>query len=120
MIPADRWLSCAEIKEYVAAFAQAARNAVFGAGFDGVEIHAAHGYLVDQFIQDVSNQRTDEYGGSIEHRCRFALEVVDAICQAIGEERVAIRISPWSTFQGACTGLCLERTANRLRTHDPE
>ena len=90
----------AEIKEYVAAFAQAARNAVFGAGFDGVEIHAAHGYLIDQFTQEMCNTRTDEYGGSVENRCRFALEVVNAVCQAVGEQKTAIRISPWSTFQG--------------------
>ena len=89
----------AEIKEYVAAFAQAARNAVFGAGCDGVELHCAHGYLIDQFIQDVSNTRTDEYGGSIENRCRFALEIIDAVAASVGASRVALRISPWSTFQ---------------------
>ncbi|KAI0744498.1 NADH:flavin oxidoreductase/NADH oxidase [Earliella scabrosa] len=94
-----RPLTVAEIKEYVAAFAQAARNAVLGAGFDGVEIHAAHGYLIDQFTQEMCNTRTDEYGGSVENRCRFALEVVDAVCQAVGEQKTAIRISPWSTFQ---------------------
>ena len=94
----------AEIKEYAAAFAQTAHNAVFGAGFDGVEIHAAHGYLIDQFTQEMSNKRTDEYGGSIENRCRFALEVVDVVSHAVGEQRTAIRISPWSTFQGERAG----------------
>ncbi|RDX41589.1 NADH:flavin oxidoreductase/NADH oxidase [Lentinus brumalis] len=94
-----RPLAASEIKEYVQAFAQAARNAVVGAGFDGVEIHAAHGYLVDQFTQEMSNKRTDEYGGSIDNRCRFALEIVDAVSQAVGEQKTAIRISPWSTFQ---------------------
>ena len=69
----------AEIKEYVEAFAQAARNAVVGAGCDGVEVHGAHGYLIDQFLQDVSNKRTDEYGGSFENRIRFPLDVVDAV-----------------------------------------
>ena len=69
----------AEIKEYVAAFAQAARNAIHGAGLDGVEIHGAHGYLIDQFLQDTCNKRTDEYGGSFENRIRFPLEVVDAV-----------------------------------------
>jgi NADPH2 dehydrogenase len=58
--------------------------------------------LVDQFLQDVSNKRTDEYGGSIENRARFALEIIDAVAAAIGAERTAIRFSPWSTFQGAC------------------
>ncbi|RPD63407.1 NADH:flavin oxidoreductase/NADH oxidase [Lentinus tigrinus ALCF2SS1-6] len=94
-----RPLTTDEVKEYVAAFAQAAHNAVVRAGFDGVEIHAAHGYLIDQFTQEMSNRRTDKYGGSIENRCRFALEVVDAVSWAIGEQRTAIRISPWSTFQ---------------------
>ena len=84
------------------AYAQAARNAVERAGFDGVEIHGANGYLVDQFTQDVSNTRTDAYGGSVENRCRFALEVVRAVCDAVGESRTAIRRSPWSTFQGMC------------------
>ncbi|KAI0742950.1 NADH:flavin oxidoreductase/NADH oxidase [Daedaleopsis nitida] len=94
-----RPLTTTEIKEYVAAYAEAARKAVHEAGCDGVEIHGAHGYLIDQFLQDLSNKRMDEYGGSIENRCRFALEVVDAVCQAVGEQKTAIRISPWSTFQ---------------------
>ncbi|KAI0331395.1 NADH:flavin oxidoreductase/NADH oxidase [Cubamyces sp. BRFM 1775] len=94
-----RALTIFEIKEYAEAFAQAARNAVYGAGFDGVEIHAAHGYMIDQFTQEMSNKRTDEYGGSIENRCRFALEIVDAVSDAVGEEKTAIRISPWSDFQ---------------------
>ncbi|CCL99890.1 uncharacterized protein FIBRA_01915 [Fibroporia radiculosa] len=93
-----RPLTIAEIKEYLETYATAARNAV-RAGFDGVEIHSANGYLLDQFLQDVSNKRTDEYGGSIENRTRFALEVVDAISKAIGAPRVGIRISPWGQFQ---------------------
>ena len=92
--------SPSEIKVYVAAWAQAARNAVFGAGFDGVEIHGANGYLVDQFIQDVTNKRVDQYGGSIENRCRFALEVVDAVVKKVGETKTGLRISPWGRFQG--------------------
>ncbi|EJF60200.1 NADH:flavin oxidoreductase/NADH oxidase [Dichomitus squalens] len=94
-----RALTVLEIKQYVRDFAEAARNTVHGAGCDGIELHAAHGYLIDQFIQDVSNKRTDEYGGSIENRCRFALEVVDAVSEAIGESKVGVRLSPWSTFQ---------------------
>jgi len=89
-----------EIQEYVQLFAQAAKNAVNGAGFDGVEIHGANGYLIDQFLQSNSNQRTDEYGGSIEKRSKFALDIVEAVSKAVGEERTAIRFSPWSTFQG--------------------
>ncbi|KAI0373004.1 FMN-linked oxidoreductase [Pilatotrama ljubarskyi] len=94
-----RPLTITEIKEYVALFARAASNAVYDAGFDGVEIHGANGYLVDQFLQDVSNVRTDEYGGTIENRCRFALEVVAAVSEAVGPHRTALRISPWSVYQ---------------------
>ncbi|EIW56407.1 NADH:flavin oxidoreductase/NADH oxidase [Trametes versicolor FP-101664 SS1] len=94
-----RPLTIPEIKEYVETYAQASRDAVFSAGFDGVEVHCAHGYLVDQFIQDTCNKRTDEYGGSIENRCRFALEVIDAVVEAVGPTKTGFRLSPWSTFQ---------------------
>ncbi|THV00308.1 FMN-linked oxidoreductase [Dendrothele bispora CBS 962.96] len=94
-----RPLTIPEIKEYIALYAQAASNAVHKAGFDGVEIHGANGYLIDQFLQDVSNKRTDEYGGSVENRTRFALEVVDAVVKAVGPRKTAIRISPWNNFQ---------------------
>ncbi|RDB20347.1 putative inactive dehydrogenase EasA [Hypsizygus marmoreus] len=94
-----RELTTAEIQDFVQLYAQAAKNAVLEAGFDGVEVHGANGYLVDQFLQDMSNQRRDEYGGSIEARSRFGLEVVDAIVDAVGPERTAIRVSPWSLFQ---------------------
>lgn len=97
---APRPLTIAEIKEYVADYANAARRAVHEAGFDGVEVHGANGYLIDQFLQDVTNIREDDYGGSVEKRCRFGLEVVKACCEAVGEERVGIRLSPWSEFQG--------------------
>ena len=63
------------------------------------------GYLIDQFLQDVSNNRTDEYGGSIENRTRFAREVIGAVAAAIGEERTALRLSPWSRYQGALSGV---------------
>ncbi|KAL9538178.1 hypothetical protein MBANPS3_011138 [Mucor bainieri] len=94
-----RALTIDEIKAVINDYAQAARNAV-EAGFDGVELHGANGYLIDQFINSSSNQRTDIYGGSSEKRARFALEVVDAVAQAIGAERTAIRFSPGSDFQG--------------------
>jgi NADPH2 dehydrogenase len=97
-----RPMTVGEIKEFIQLFATAASNAVYKAGFDGVEIHAANGYLVDQFLQDVSNDRTDEYGGSVENRSRFALEVVDAVVKAVGERRTAIRFSPWNTSLGPC------------------
>lgn len=93
-----RELTFEEVHAYVQLFAQAAKNAVEKAGFDGVEIHGANGYLVDQFLQDVSNQRTDGYGGSVEARSRFAFETVDAIVNAVGPTRTAIRLSPWSPF----------------------
>ncbi|KAK6202028.1 hypothetical protein LQW54_009082 [Pestalotiopsis sp. IQ-011] len=88
-----------DIKSFVADYAQAARNAI-EAGFDGVEIHGANGYLIDQFTQENSNQRTDAYGGSVENRSRFAIEVATAIVDAVGADKVAIRLSPWSPFQG--------------------
>ena len=88
-----------EIHEYIGLYAQAAKNAV-EAGFDGVEVHGANGYLIDQFLQDVSNKRTDGWGGSIEKRARFGLEVTKAVVEAIGADRVGIRTSPYSPFQG--------------------
>ncbi|KAI9572306.1 hypothetical protein HD554DRAFT_2036298 [Boletus coccyginus] len=88
-----------EIKDYINAYAKAASNAVHGAGFDGVEIHSANGYLPDQFLQTVSNTRTDGWGGDEQGRTRFTREIVDAVVSAVGQDRVGIRISPWSTFQ---------------------
>ncbi|PMD41767.1 NADPH dehydrogenase [Hyaloscypha variabilis F] len=88
-----------EIKEYIGLYAQAAKNAV-AAGFDGVEIHGANGYLIDQFLQDVSNNRTDAWGGSVENRARFGIEVAKAVVAAVGPERTGIRLSPFSEFQG--------------------
>ena len=70
------------------------------AGFDGVEIHCANGYLVDQFIQDVSNRRADSYGGSIENRARFPLDILGAVTQAVGQERTGIKFSPWGEYNG--------------------
>ncbi|KAH0399349.1 FMN-linked oxidoreductase, partial [Aureobasidium melanogenum] len=87
------------IQRAVRTFAQAAKNAM-EAGFDGIELHGANGYLIDQFTQDTCNRRTDSYGGSIENRSRFALEVSEACVNAIGAEHVGFRISPFSTFQG--------------------
>lgn len=96
---ADAYSGSAEIKEYIDLFVNAAKNAI-RAGFDGVEVHAANGYLVDQFIQDTCNNRTDAYGGSVENRARFVLELLDGLCNAVGESKVAIRFSPWTEFQG--------------------
>ncbi|KAJ7485334.1 hypothetical protein FB451DRAFT_1337587 [Mycena latifolia] len=94
-----RAMTVDEIKEYSELFATAASNAVHKAGFDGVEIHGANGYLLEQFLMDSINERTDSYGGSVENRARFPLEVVDAIAGAIGATKTAIRLSPWNTRQ---------------------
>jgi NADPH2 dehydrogenase len=103
--PVPRALTVEEIREYVQLFGSAAKNAVLGAGFDGVEIHAANGYLPDQFLQTNTNKRTDLYGGSVENRARFVLEITEAVVNAVGANKVGIRLSPWSTFQGE---LCLK------------
>lgn len=79
-------------------YVNAAKNAV-AAGFDIIEIHGAHGYLVDQFFNASSNQRTDKYGGSIENRARFALEIIDELTAVVGADKLAIRLSPWAKFQ---------------------
>ncbi|HEY9193185.1 MAG TPA: alkene reductase [Methyloversatilis sp.] len=90
-------LDQAGIRETVAAFANAARNART-AGFDGVEIHAANGYLIDQFLRDRSNQRNDEYGGSARNRVRFALEVAQAMADVWDAGNIGIRLSPFGTY----------------------
>jgi N-ethylmaleimide reductase len=86
-----------ELPSIIAGFAQAARNA-FAAGFDGVEIHGANGYLLDQFLRDGSNQRSGPYGGPIAHRARLLLEVVDAVVAVWGRDRVGVRISPLNSY----------------------
>ncbi|TVY14593.1 putative inactive reductase easA [Lachnellula arida] len=92
-------LTEAEIHEYIGLYAQAAKNAI-AAGFDGVEVHAANGYLIDQFTQDNSNKRTDKWGGSVENRARFGIEVTKAVVDAVGADKTGIRLSPYSVFQG--------------------
>ena len=86
-----------EILSSIDDFAQAAKNAIF-AGFDGVELHASYGTLIDQFVQDVSNHRADGWGGSVERRSRYAIEVFKAVGKEIGIGRVGIRFSPWGTY----------------------
>ncbi|KAF4351666.1 hypothetical protein F8388_024499 [Cannabis sativa] len=102
-----RRLSTDEIVQVVNDFRLAARNAMEAAdiscvtyltGFDGVEIHGAHGYLIDQFLKDEVNDRTDKYGGSLENRCRFALEVVEAVVDEVGADKVGIRLSPFANY----------------------
>lgn len=89
-----------EIQQTIQDFVETSKRAI-GAGADGVEIHSAHGYLLDQFLTDSVNQRTDKWGGSIENRARLTLEVVKAVVEAIGAEKVAIRFSPYAGFQGS-------------------
>ena len=97
--PVPRALPREEIPALVEAFRRAARNAG-RAGFDGVEIHAANGYLIDQFLRDGSNRRDDDYGGSVANRARFLLEIVDAAIAELGAQRVGVRISPHEEQDG--------------------
>ncbi len=102
-----RALAAEELPDIVHAFAAAARNAVQTAGFDGVEIHGANGYLLDQFLKDGANQRKDDYGGGIANRVRLMVEVTRAVVDAIGGGRVGIRLSPVTP-------------ANDIRDSDPQ
>ncbi len=95
-----RALELSELPGIVAAFRAGAHRAI-AAGCDGVEVHGANGYLLEQFLQSRSNQRTDQYGGSIENRARLLLEVVDAVVAEIGAERAGIRLSPWGVANGS-------------------
>jgi len=98
-----RALETSEIPGIVDDFRQAVANAR-EAGFDLVELHAAHGYLLHQFLSPSANQRTDQYGGSVENRARLVLEVVDAVCNEWGADRIGIRVSPIGTFQNTDNG----------------
>lgn len=102
-IPTPRALSIEEIRQTVLDFRFAARRAI-EAGADGVEIHGANAYLVQQFFAPSANSRTDEYGGSKENRARFAIEVATAIAEEIGAERTAIRLSPGTSMWGIDEG----------------
>jgi N-ethylmaleimide reductase len=90
-------LTVDEIPAVVAAYVQGAKNAI-AAGFDGVEVHGANGYLIDQFLRDGANKRTDAYGGSMENRARFLFEVLTAVTAAIGANRVGLRLSPLNSY----------------------
>ena len=95
--PAPHAMTAADVKAAIEEYVHASKNAI-AAGFDGVELHGANGYLIEQFIRPNSNQRTDEYGGSIENRARFGLEVAKAVSDAIGKDKVGIRLSPYGAF----------------------
>ena len=96
-LPTPRALETAEIPGVIAQYAAAAKHAK-EAGFDGVEVHGANGYLLDQFLRDGTNHRTDAYGGSIQNRARLLLEVVDAVSAVWGADRVGVRLSPVGSF----------------------
>jgi N-ethylmaleimide reductase len=100
-IPAPRALDAGEIPGIVQEFRRAAGNAK-AAGFDGVEVHGANGYLLDQFLEDGTNQRTDDYGGSVENRARLLFEVLAAVSDVWGGQRVGVRLSPGGTFNDMC------------------
>ncbi|WP_044206863.1 alkene reductase [Flammeovirga sp. OC4] len=95
--PVPQEMTLEDIKEAIQEFVNAAKNAI-QSGMDGVELHAANGYLINQFLSPISNQRTDEYGGTAEKRNRFAIEVAQAVVEAIGADKVGIRISPYGVF----------------------
>jgi len=95
--PVPREMSEADIAQSIAEYAASAKLAM-QAGFDGVELHAANGYLLDQFLNTASNRRNDRWGGTIENRIRFAVEVARASVAAVGAERVGMRISPYGAF----------------------
>lgn len=97
--PKPRALETEEIKGIVRDYAKAARNAI-EAGFDGIEIHGGNGYLIDQFLRTPSNVRTDEYGGSLENRTRFAKEILKATADEIGADKVGIKLAPFITYRG--------------------
>jgi N-ethylmaleimide reductase len=97
--PTPRALETAEVPEHARSYALAARRAV-DAGFDGVELHGANGYLISQFLSSNANLRTDRYGGPVAHRIRFAVEAVSATVEAVGAARTGIRLSPAGTFWG--------------------
>jgi len=98
--PSPTAMGEADIRATIAEYAYASKRAI-EAGFDGVELHGANGYMIDQFLNTATNQRTDQWGGNIENRIRFAVEVAKATATAIGADRVGMRISPYGAFNGA-------------------
>ena len=102
-----------DIAQAIAEFATAARLAI-EAGFGGIELHGANGYLIDQFLNTASNQRTDRWGGNVENRIRFAVEVAKASAAAIGAERIGMRISPYGVFNGMAPDAEMDALYERL------
>jgi N-ethylmaleimide reductase len=102
-IEIPRVLTAPEIREIVDSFVSAARNAI-KAGFDGVELQAANSHLIDQFLEDGSNQRTDKYGGSVENRMRFLLDVLESVSEVTGSQKLGVRLSPFGQYGGIHDG----------------
>lgn len=96
-IPAPKEMSNKEVKQAIGEYIHAAENAI-KAGFDGIELHAANGYLINQFLNPHLNKRTDEYGGNIENRSRFLMEITQGTIEAIGKEKIGVRVSPYGEF----------------------
>jgi len=114
-----RAMTIADIQHVVGEYHQAALNAI-EAGFDGIELHAANGYLINQFIDSEANSRTDQYGGSIDNRLRFLGEVIGALVDAIGPERVGVRLAPFTSLNGTVDATPIETytaAAALLNTH---
>ncbi|MCL1066663.1 alkene reductase [Shewanella olleyana] len=115
-----REMTKADIQQVVAQFKQASLNAI-KAGFDGIELHAANGYLINQFIDSESNHRTDEYGGSLTNRLRFLDEVISAMVEAIGSDKIGVRLAPLTTLNGtvdATPELTYTAAAKLLNQHN--
>lgn len=106
-------MSDADIAQTIGEYAAAAKQAI-KAGFDGVELHGANGYLIDQFLNTATNRRSDQWGGSVENRIRFAVEVAKATVAAIGAERVGMRISPYGVFNGMAADAEMDALYERL------
>ena len=115
-MPIPRAMTLEEILQTKKEFMKSAINAIT-AGFDGVELHGANGYLLEQFLSPHSNTRTDDYGGSIENRCRFVIEVAEAVGKAIGMDKTAIRLSPYGVNGGMLPYPEIEETYTYLASH---
>lgn len=111
--PVPAAMSADDIAHTIAEYVTASKRAI-EAGFDGVELHGANGYMIDQFLNTASNQRTDQWGGSIENRIRFAVTVAKAVAAAIGAERIGMRISPYGAFNGMAPDAEMDAMYERL------
>ena len=111
--PVPTAMNEADIAQAITEYANASKRAM-EAGFDGVELHAANGYLIDQFFNTISNQRTDRWGGSVENRIRFAVEVAKAAATAIGADHIGMRISPYGVFNGMAPDAEMDALYERL------